>query len=131
MGRTNWDGTCHIVHFDNNSDNVDMHSHGLKEEIGTELQYVLNLMNKKYFEERCQLFYMIADEVLMHRLKIADGDVFLLKAWKGCKFKFYKTKDCDGEDIYRVIECDMHGRFPDNPNCDSFFKTQYVDLYSK
>lgn len=129
MHRTKWDGSCHIVTLDDNDINVDMHSHGLKEEIGTELQYVLNVGKKEYFAERQQLFYQIADEVVMNKLKIEDGNVFILKGWKDCKFKFYKTNDCFGEEIYRVIECDMNGRFPDDPYCNSFFKSQYNDIY--
>lgn len=55
----NWDGSCHIVIFDDDDKNnkviknfsknfVDMHSHGLKEVIGTELQYICNRMQGIY-----------------------------------------------------------------------------------
>lgn len=59
----NWDGSCHIVIFDDDDKNnkviknfsknfVDMHSHGLKEVIGTELQYIINVGMHEYFAER-------------------------------------------------------------------------------
>lgn len=130
-----WDGRCHIV-VPNKGDVmtdvkkhiIDMHSHGLKDKIGTELQYVLNVGKEEYFQERVEMFYGIADAVLDGKLKIEDSTIFTLKDWGNCKFKFHKTKDSCNEDIFRVIECDMNGKFPEDEGCTFPFNLQYMDL---
>lgn len=136
----NWDGSCHIVVFDDDDKNnkviknfsknfVDMHSHGLKEVIGIELQYIINVGMHEYFAERVELFYGIAEAVLTGDIKLEDKAIFQLKEWGECKFKFYKTKDEAGEDIFRVVECDMNGKFPEDKNCKEPFKYQYCNIY--
>ena len=126
MAKLNWNGTCHIVNGEEFKDGmVDMHSHGLKECIGTEFQYVLDVGDKSYFAERQTLFSQVANLVVNKHLKLEDGLTFIVPKWTGCKFRFFKTKDLDGEDIFRIVECDMKGKFPNDDGCSSFYKTQY------
>lgn len=133
--KVNWNGTCHIVVPDEkdmgnivHENIVDMHSHGLKKLIGTELQYIINVRKTEYFQERVSLFYSIAEAVLKGSLKIEDGKVFTFDGWEDCKFKFFKAKDANKEDIFRVVECDMKGKFPEDKSCAFPFNLQYIDI---
>lgn len=129
MKKLNWNGYCHVI-YDLPFPFIDMHFHGLDKEIGTELQYVLDV-GSEYLSERQELIYDCATEIFNGILSIDSDKPFTLKdfGWGDCKFKFFKTKDSNDKPIIRIIECDMTGKFPENKNCDPYFAKQYDDIY--
>lgn len=130
MKKLNWDLNCHfVVDICRTPFIADIHTHGLKDEIGTELQFALFKGEEFMDETRC-LFGQVANEILNENLSIDDETEFTLESWSDCKFRLFKTKDYEGNDIVRIIECDMNGRFPDNEECAFPFLLQCEDIYS-
>lgn len=129
MNKLNWDGCFHCVVDVTDYDYVaDIHTHGLADEIGTELQYILyggEERNDEIFVMFAQVGFLLKNG----KLDADSSEPFELMDWDDCKFKFYKSKDCDGEDILRIIECDMEGKFPEDEGCDEIFSKQYIELY--
>ena len=125
--KSNWNGKCHVVNGEGmKSGMVDMHSHGLADEIGTELQYVIRRSDDSFVEIQ-ELFSEIAHRVINHKLKLKDHSRFKSDLF-GIYFELFKTKDSAGKTIYRVIEPDMQGRFPKDSK-SPYFSKQYESPY--
>lgn len=121
---------CHaVMDICSNPNIMDMHTHGLRDDIGIELQCVL-FDGEEYIEEKKILMATVAFKILNGELNLDSKEPFEITDWEDCKFKLFKTNDSEQNDILRIIECDMNGKFPEDEGCEEPFNLQYEDIYS-
>lgn len=130
MKTLKWRGQGHLVKDESLKNYmVDMHSHGLEDEIGTEFQYVIDRGEKENFGEIQDMFSEAATKVLNNELQLKDGEIYTSELFS-CDLKLFKTKDSANKSIFRIIEPDLKGNFPETSDKE-WIKCQYESPYKE
>lgn len=113
----------HCVYDDNETDIVDVHTHGLLEKGRLELQIKLNI-NPEVSKNILNDIIILLEN---NELNIQVDNVIDDKRIFPRPIAFKLAKDDFNDNIIRVILPDAHGKFPWDDKCNTLFAPQWTD----
>ena len=124
-----WDGTCHLLeHITEDNKIIDLHTYGLTDDIGMELQYVIN-PDIDIIDEKVILLRQVMQELFYNKLSLDYSVPFTLDDYKDTLFQLFITTDSRGKEICRIIESDNNKKFPTDKTCLYPYNMQYKNIY--